>query len=330
MSIQIGYVENISGDATLALGDGTTAQLTKNMQLSESDVINTGTDAQVIIRFADGSSITVGPNQSVALDRSVHDAQELDSDTTQAEVDSLKAILIEDPNLSVFEETASGEPLAVGGSSLIVDGFVHHIDNLGNSGSSMLEQSDSEKQALPEEDDKFGLPVDDVAAMITLNDILTNDTTPTISGTTNDPDAEIIVTVGTNDYTATNNGDGTWTVPITDLLPEGDTTVTVVATDPAGNTATDTAVITVDATPPSVTVDDLLTNDTTPAISGTTDDATSSIVVTIGGSDYTATNNGDGTWSLDDDTVAELPEGPTTVTVTATDHNQDRLNLLDH
>ncbi len=319
MSIQIGYVENISGDATLALGDGTTAQLTKNMQLSESDVINTGADAQLIIRFADGSSITVGPNQSVALDRSVHDAQELDSDATQAEVDSLKAILTEDPNLSVFEETASGEPLAVGGSSLIVDGFVHHIDNLGDSGSSMLGQSDSEKQALPEEDDKFGLPVDDVAAMITLNDILTNDTTPTISGTTNDPDAEIIVTVGTNDYTATNNGDGTWSVPINDALPEGNTTVTVTATDPAGNTTTDTAVITVDTTPPSVTVDELITKDTTPAISGTTDDPDAEIIVTIGGNDYTATNNGNGTWSLDDNTVAALPEGQTTATVTATD-----------
>ncbi len=318
MSIQIGYVENISGDATLALGDGTTAQLTKNMQLSERDVINTGTDAQVIIRFADGSSITVGPNQSVALDRSVHDAQELDSDTTQAEVDSLKAILTEDPNLSVFEETASGEPLAVGGSSLIVDGFVHHIGNLGDSGSGMLGQSAPVKQVFQEEeDDQFALVADDTAAVITLNDILTNDTTPTISGTTNDPDADIIVSVGTNDYTATNNGDGTWTVPITDLLPEGNTTVTVVATDPAGNTATDTAVITVDATPPSVTVDDLLTNDTTPTITGTTDDPTASIIVTIGSTDYDATNNGDGTWTLPITDL--LPEGDTAVTVIATD-----------
>ncbi|WP_345977949.1 Ig-like domain-containing protein [Sulfurimonas sp. HSL3-7] len=318
MSIQIGYIENISGDATLTLGNGTTAQLTKNMQLSESDIISTGANAQVVIRFADGSSITVGPNQSVALDKSVHDALALDSDLTQAEVDSLKTILTEDPNLSVFEETASGEPLAVGGSSLIVDGFVHHIDNLGDAGSSMLAQSDSAKQGfMDEEDDKFGLVVDDTSAVITLNDILTNDTTPTISGTTNDPDAEIIVSVGSNDYAATNNGDGTWTVPITGALPEGNTAVTVIATDPAGNTATDTAVITVDATPPSVTVDDLLTNDTTPTISGTVDDTTASIVVTIGANDYAATNNGDGTWSVP--VTGALPEGNTTVTVTATD-----------
>ena len=84
MSIQIGYIETVYGDAALTLGNGTKAQMTKNMPLSENDIVSTGANAQVVIRFADGSSITVGPNQSVTLDKTVHDSLELDSDTTQA------------------------------------------------------------------------------------------------------------------------------------------------------------------------------------------------------------------------------------------------------
>jgi hypothetical protein len=51
-----------------------------------------------------------------------------------------------------------------------------------------------------------------------------------------------------------------------------------------------------------VTVDDALTNDNTPALTGTVNDPTASIVVTIDGVDYPATNNGDGTWTLADNT----------------------------
>jgi len=42
-------------------------------------------------------------------------------------------------------------------------------------------------------------------------------------------------------------------------------------------------------------------------------------VVTIDGNDYTATNNGNGTWTLADNIVALLAEGNYTATVTATD-----------
>ncbi|NUF17387.1 Ig-like domain-containing protein, partial [Acinetobacter lactucae] len=135
--------------------------------------------------------------------------------------------------------------------------------------------------------------------VVALDDVLTNDSTPALTGTVNDPTATVVVNVDGVDYPATNNGDGTWTLP-NDVLPtlsEGAHSVTVTATDLAGNTGTDTGTVTIDTVIPVVTFTDVSTNDTTPALTGTIDDPTASVVVTVDGVDYPATNNGDGTWT---------------------------------
>ncbi|MEI1727284.1 BapA/Bap/LapF family large adhesin, partial [Acinetobacter baumannii] len=79
------------------------------------------------------------------------------------------------------------------------------------------------------------------------------------------------------------------------------------------------AVVTVDTTAPVVSFTDASTNDTTPALTGTIDDPTATVVVTVDGVDYPAVNNGDGTWTLADNTLPVLADGPHTVSVTATD-----------
>ncbi|MBQ0872536.1 Biofilm associated protein, partial [Acinetobacter baumannii] len=91
------------------------------------------------------------------------------------------------------------------------------------------------------------------------------------------------------------------------------------ATDAAGNVGNDTAVVTIDTSLPVVSLDDLTTNDTTPALTGAIDDPTATVVVNVDGIDYPATNNGDGTWTLADNTLPALIDGPHTVAVTATD-----------
>ncbi|WP_252714897.1 Ig-like domain-containing protein, partial [Acinetobacter baumannii] len=96
-------------------------------------------------------------------------------------------------------------------------------------------------------------------------------------------------------------------------------TITVTATDAAGNVGNDTAVVTIDTSLPVVSLDDLTTNDTTPALTGAIDDPTATVVVNVDGIDYPATNNGDGTWTLADNTLPALIDGPHTVAVTATD-----------
>ncbi|MDR0091386.1 Ig-like domain-containing protein, partial [Acinetobacter baumannii] len=77
--------------------------------------------------------------------------------------------------------------------------------------------------------------------------------------------------------------------------------------------------VTIDTSLPVVSLDDLTTNDTTPALTGAIDDPTATVVVNVDGIDYPATNNGDGTWTLADNTLPALIDGPHTVAVTATD-----------
>ena len=318
MSKTVGTIETLSGEVTVITAEGESLPATANMAIGEDALVQTGDDGAMMIRFHDGSTMHIGPNAFSLVDKTVSENDELAVDETQAEVDSLKEILAESPDLSIFEETASGEEVAVGGSSLIVDSIVKHNDNGGDSDSSMLGQFASNKHTAPsDEDDDFGLVIDNTPVSVTLSDILTNDNTPDITGTVNDPDARILITVGDSDYTAINNGDGTWTLPVTEPITDGTTVITVVATDPAGNETTETAEITVDTTDPLISIDPVNTSDTTPTITGTTDDPTATIIVTVDGEELSATNNGDGTWSLPVNTP--LSEGESLITVTATD-----------
>ncbi|PRV96524.1 BapA/Bap/LapF family large adhesin [Acinetobacter sp. AR_0276] len=163
--------------------------------------------------------------------------------------------------------------------------------------------------------------VDAVAPTVAVTTALTNDSTPALTGTVNDPTAKVVVTVDGVDYPAVNNGDGTWTLADNTLpvLTDGPHTVTVTATDPAGNVGTTNAVVTVDTTAPTVGLSDVTTNDSTPELTGTVNDPTATVVVTVNGVNYTAVNNGNGSWTLADNTLPVLADGPHTVTVTATD-----------
>ncbi|MBP2988049.1 Biofilm associated protein, partial [Acinetobacter baumannii] len=104
--------------------------------------------------------------------------------------------------------------------------------------------------------------------------------------------------------------DGSWSVPNPGNLVDGDT-VTATATDPAGNTSLPgTGTVSADITAPVVALDDVLTNDSTPALTGTVNDPTATVVVNVDGVDYPAVNNGDGTWTLADNTLPALTDGP--------------------
>ncbi|HFS7497307.1 TPA: Ig-like domain-containing protein, partial [Acinetobacter baumannii] len=142
-----------------------------------------------------------------------------------------------------------------------------------------------------------------------------NGTDP-IAGTA-EPGSTVTVTYPDGSTTTVVAGpDGTWTVP-NPGLNDGDE-VTAVATDPAGNTSGPGTAI-VDAVAPTVALNDVLTNDSTPALTGTVNDPTATVVVNVDGIDYPAVNNGDGTWTLADNTLPVLTDGPHTITVTATD-----------
>jgi outer membrane protein OmpA-like peptidoglycan-associated protein len=151
----------------------------------------------------------------------------------------------------------------------------------------------------------------------------TNDSTPTITGTTNAPVGTVVsVAVGSTTLTTTVLTGGLWTVTVGTALPEGPVTV-IASVTPAGSaTGTATQILTIDTTAPSLTITggpNLTTQDSTPTISGTTDASTgSTVTITIANQTLTATVQAGGTWSA---TATVLPEGAANVVATVTDAN---------
>ncbi|EEY77132.1 type 1 secretion C-terminal target domain (VC_A0849 subclass) [Acinetobacter calcoaceticus RUH2202] len=126
-----------------------------------------------------------------------------------------------------------------------------------------------------------------------------------------------LVTTDNITWTAVFTPDGTGTAP---SISVADSTYT----DLAGNLGTGDVLdgtdgFIVDLVAPVVGFTDVTTNDDTPPLTGTIDDPAATVVVTVDGVDYPATNNGDGTWTLADNTLPTLADGPHTVSVTATD-----------
>src|SRR5690606_15814783 len=156
-----------------------------------------------------------------------------------------------------------------------------------------------------------GFVVDLVAPVVTVNDSNSNDSTPALGGTVNDPAAIVVVEVDGVEYPATNNGDGTWSLADNVLPPLGDGSypVTVTATDPAGNSSTDTGSLTVDTLAPAATLninpvatDNILNAaeaGTNVTISGTVTGeyvAGDQVTLLINGTTYTATVQANGSW----------------------------------
>ena len=175
--------------------------------------------------------------------------------------------------------------------------------------------------------------VGNVDLTVSINFIIdTNDTTPTISGTTQDVDAGAVVTVtftgsdgATETVQVTTNADGSWSIEATEELVEGQFTVVATVTDAAGNTASATEVGEIDLTDPAITINPITdTNDTTPSVTGSVVDVPQGTEVTLLITDsdgnqqtITAVTNADGSYSAD--ILNELSEGDFTVTASVSD-----------
>ena len=119
---------------------------------------------------------------------------------------------------------------------------------------------------------------------------------------------------------ATGSGDGTIRLDLSDndsIVDSGGARLGGTGTNNGDFTAGES--YTIDKTPPVVTVDALTTTDLTPLLTGTVDDNRATVQVIVDGVTYPATNNGNGTWTLADDTIHSLSAGIYEVAVTATD-----------
>lgn len=166
--------------------------------------------------------------------------------------------------------------------------------------------------------------LDNTPPTVTVSSRITKDNTPPLSGAVNDGTASVIVTVAGQTRTATNNGNGTWSLADNSLTPlvDGTYNVTATAQDPAGNIRVDNTIneLLIDTTAPVISVSSLTTRDATPALSGTLNDSSATIRVSVGGqSNISATNNGNGTWTLADNILSSLADGTYDVVARAMD-----------
>ncbi|BBL20043.1 hypothetical protein ACRAD_07140 [Acinetobacter radioresistens DSM 6976 = NBRC 102413 = CIP 103788] len=139
---------------------------------------------------------------------------------------------------------------------------------------------------------------DITAPEVSLDALLSNDTTPGLSGTVNDPAARIEVSINGSTYQAINNGDGSWSLAdnIIAVLPEGLINVTVTATDAAGNRSAVTGSIRIDTTAPAAPLLDAV-NATDP-ISGTAEAGARIVVTYPNGTTASTVADAAGNWSV--------------------------------
>ena len=149
---------------------------------------------------------------------------------------------------------------------------------------------------------------------------LTNDPTPTISGTADVPPGTT-VTVSLADETLSGvvQIDASWAVTA-DALSDGPHRVIVTVSDPAGNPSSLTQMLTVDTVSPVITISGGASSTTValdPTISGSTDAPPGTIVtVTIAGQTMTTVVQANGSWN---GTPAPIGEGVWTVAASVSD-----------
>ncbi|MFV7477277.1 BapA/Bap/LapF family large adhesin [Enterobacter pseudoroggenkampii] len=164
---------------------------------------------------------------------------------------------------------------------------------------------------------------------------VTNDSTPTISGTGQAGSTIHIMNNGTQIGTATVDGGGNWSFTPTTPLGDGSYALRVYATDAAGNASANSSVFafTVDTAAPGVPVvtsviDDVApvtgtltsgntTNDARPTFNGTGDVGATVHVIVDGSEIGTAVVNAQGNWTFTPGT--DLGDGPHAITFNATD-----------
>ena len=172
----------------------------------------------------------------------------------------------------------------------------------------------------------------------TLGDHITNDTTPTLTGTTQAGSAVSVVVNGAT-YTTTADASGNWSITSA-ALADGNYTPVITVTDLAGNTATaNGTTLSVDTSTPAIngallatapndtgSLGDNITSDNTPTLSGTAS-ALASISVLVNGVTYTTTADASGNWSI---TTSALSDGSYTPVITVTDTTGNLRNRRWH
>ncbi|MBF2079997.1 MAG: DUF4347 domain-containing protein [Synechococcales cyanobacterium T60_A2020_003] len=185
---------------------------------------------------ATAPSAPTTPNLIDASDTGTSNTDNITSDTTPtfdgtAEANSTVEIFVD--GVSVGTTTANGSGNWSFTAGAIADGD-HVITTTATDAAGNTSPVSS----------ALDITIDTTVPVVGIDPVKTNDSSPQIAGTIDNPNAEVSVILDGVTYPATNNGDGTWTIPQGTItkLPAGEYDLKVVATSLAGNEGTlDTA-----------------------------------------------------------------------------------------
>ena len=317
ISVLVNGVTYTEGDGNLVNnGDGTWS-----LQIPAGSEIVDGTyDVSVVATDAAGNASSDVSTNELVVDTTAPTLTGNDVGPTNDNTPALTGTTDQPDGSTVTVTDAAGNPVcsttASGGTwtctpaSALPDGAntltVSTTDTAGNTATDTLTAT-----------------IDTAAPAITGNDVgPTNDNTPALTGTTDQPDGSTVTVTDAagNPVCSTTASGGTWSCTPTSGLPDGANTLTVSTTDTAGNTVTDTLTATIDTAAPAITGNDVgPTNDNTPALTGTTDqpDGSTVTVTDAAGNPVCSTTASGGTWSCTP--TSGLPDGANTLTVSTTD-----------
>ena len=330
---EVSLITHINGVAKIRLPDGALKELKAGDTLQPGAVVILDEGVQLTLKHEDTKAEHQDLPQTAATDV-VTVNNSTSNDIAQLQQNILDGV---DPT-KAFEAAAAGATADAGtGAGSGNSGFVS-IDRSGDAtiaeagyDTTTVVSSTSVDLSAVEPVTASTSAVDSTPPSITVDvPALTNDSTPTITGTT-DLNAGSTVTLLVTDSTgaqqiiiATVQSDGTYNVDVPSELAEGNYSVTATATDTAGNGSSASDTGSLDVTAPTITVDaPALTNDSTPTITGTTNLPANSIVTLLvtdsagNQQTFTATVQANGSYSVDVPTA--LAEGDYDVTAKVTD-----------
>ncbi|MDC7715600.1 retention module-containing protein [Vogesella sp. DC21W] len=272
----------LSGKILAVAADGTTRVLQLGDRVFSGERIVVPADAFIELRGMSGDIVRVVDERSINITDDVFSHASMDAtDTAIAPLNHdarnvLAALENSQDPLQQLEATAAGltgGPGEDGGSSFVrIARVAETIQTL--SLSTRLVSDAATSVALADDAPLAPLVQDGTAPVLTVfldpasdsgtvGDGITNDRTPTISGT-GEPGNTVTVTSPSGEVlTTTVKPDGSWSVTPAQPLPDGAANFEVTATDPAGNTTSSSVPVTIDTTPPlaSITLDANITAD---------------------------------------------------------------------
>ncbi|MGL6046828.1 MAG: retention module-containing protein, partial [Vogesella sp.] len=260
-----GTVVALSGKVLAIAADGTTRVLQLGDKVLTGERLVVPADAFIELRGMNGNIVRVADERTLTITDDVFSQASIDATDTaiaplSADARNVLAALEsgQDP-LQGLEETAAGltgGPAESGGSSFV------RITRIAEGVQALVLTGENDVGIISAPFTTTDDLVDTTAPALTVfldpssdsgtkGDGITNDNTPTISGT-GEPGSTVTITTPTGETVSTTvKPDGSWSATPTQPLPEGNNTVTVKATDPAGNSTTGTVPLVVDSAVPN-------------------------------------------------------------------------------